>query len=177
MDIIYKKIDELKEYADNPRDNEAAVPKVIESIQNFGFINPIAITSDNTIISGHTRLKAAKALGMEEVPCIVHNISENDARLARIIDNKSNEYATWDVFKLQAELDDMPKTDMTFFKSDFRDVKTRLESLTLSFGNIKIPVEEAEYTRLKTVFDEYIRKESTYLGFISFLLEGKNVQG
>lgn len=175
MEIVYKNIDELKEYQGNPRDNEAAVSKVVESIQNFGFINPIAITADNVIISGHTRLKAAKSLGMESVPCVVHDMSDEDARLARIVDNKSNEYATWDVFKLQTEIDSLPSNNLTFFKSDYRDVKTRLDSLTLSFGNIKIPVSEDEYRRFKEVFDDYINKESSYLGFISYLLEEKNV--
>lgn len=175
MEIVYKNVDELKEYQRNPRDNEAAVPKVAESIQNFGFINPIAITADNVIIAGHTRLKAAKSLGIESVPCVVHNISDEEARLARIADNKSNEYATWDVFKLQTEIDRLPLNNLTFFKSDYRDVKTRLDDLTLSFGNIKIPVRNDEYSRLKEVFDDYINRESSYLGFISYLLEGKNV--
>lgn len=87
MEIVYKKVDELIEYKENPRNNEAAVPKVVESIENFEFINPIAITADNVIISGHTRLKAAKTLGIVEVPCIILNLNEEDARLARIIDN------------------------------------------------------------------------------------------
>ena len=176
MDIIYKDINELKEYDDNPRDNEAAVPKVLESIKMFGFINPIAITEDNTIISGHTRLKAAKLLKMDKVPCIVHKMSDEDAKLARIIDNKSNEYSTWDVFKLQAELESVAIKDTVFFKPCDQDVKARLETLTLSFGNVKMPISEEEYLRFKEIFDNYIKKQSTYLGFITYLLEGKNVQ-
>lgn len=176
MEIVYKNVDELKEYEKNPRDNKEAVSKVAESIELFGFVNPIAITPDNVIISGHTRLMAAKQLGMDKVPCIIHNISEDDARIVRIIDNKSSEFSTWDVFKLQTEIDAMPGVDTQFFKSNFRDIKARLEDLTLSFGNISIPVTEPEYQRFKAVFDEYIKRESTYLGFIGYLMEGNNVQ-
>lgn len=175
MEIVYKNVDELKEYENNPRDNTEAVSKVAESIELFGFVNPIAITRDNTIISGHTRLMAAKQLGMDKVPCIIHDISNEEAVMVRIIDNKSNEFATWDVFKLQAEIDAIPGVDTKFFKSNFRDVKTRLEDLELSFGNVRIPVIEPEYQRFKAVFDEYIKKESTYLGFITYLMEGENV--
>lgn len=178
MEIVYKKVDELSEYSENPRNNEAAVPKVVESIENFDFINPIAITADNIIISGHTRLKAAKTLGIDEVPCIVHDLNEEDARLARIIDNKSNEYSTWDITKLQSELDRLPKTDMTFFSTGntFRDLSQRMENLEMSFGKVKIPITEDEYNEFKAMFDAYVDSNSTYLGFISYLLEEKNAE-
>ena len=85
MEIVYRKVDELVEYEGNARRNDAGVSKVAESIREFGFLNPITIDANNVIISGHTRLKAAKQLGMEEVPCIVQDLSEEDAKLARII--------------------------------------------------------------------------------------------
>ena len=178
MEIVYKKVDELIEYKENPRNNEAAVPKVVESIENFEFINPIAITADNVIISGHTRLKAAKTLGIVEVPCIILDLNEEDARLARIIDNKSNEYSTWDVTKLQSELDTLPKTDMTFFSmgKTYRDMNQRMENLEMIFGKVKIPITEDEYKEFEAMFNDYVDKNSTYLGFIGYLLEGKNAE-
>lgn len=178
MEIVYKKVDELIEYKENPRNNEAAVPKVVESIENFEFINPIAITADNIIISGHTRLKAAKTLGIVEVPCIILDLNEEDARLARIIDNKSNEYSTWDVTKLQSELDNLPKTDMTFFSmgKTYRDLNQRMENLEMIFGKVKIPITEDEYKEFEAMFNDYVDKNSTYLGFIGYLLEGKNAE-
>ena len=91
MEIITKRVDELIEYEGNTRRNDAGVAKVAESIKNFGFLNPITIDANNVLISGHTRLKAAKQLGLEKVPCIVQNLSEEDSRLVRIIDNKSHE--------------------------------------------------------------------------------------
>ena len=104
MDVIMKRVEDLVEYDGNARRNDAGVAKVAESIREFGFLNPITIDANNVIISGHTRLKAARQLGLEEVPCIVQNLSEEDAKLARIIDNKSHEYSTWDVGKLHQEL-------------------------------------------------------------------------
>ncbi|MBR1373483.1 ParB N-terminal domain-containing protein [bacterium] len=93
MEIIYKRVDELKEYEGNARRNDAGVAKVAESIKQFGFLNPITINKNNVIISGHTRLKAAKQLELEEVPCVVQDMSEEEAKLARIVDNKSHEYS------------------------------------------------------------------------------------
>ena len=59
LKIIYKNVDELIPYENNPRNNDAAVPMVAESIKDFGFKIPIVIDSDNVIVAGHTRLKAA----------------------------------------------------------------------------------------------------------------------
>ena len=60
MNIVMKQITELKEYENNPRNNEAAVDAVAKSIEEFGFKVPIVITSEHVIIAGHTRLKASK---------------------------------------------------------------------------------------------------------------------
>ena len=173
MEIVYKLVSELKEYENNPRDNSVAVSKLVESIREVGFINPISITADNIIISGHTRLQAAKILELEKVPCIIQELSDEDARLARIIDNKSNEFSTWDVGKLQAEVDSIPGMNISFFKNEYRDVKSRINNLALRFGKVELPVTEDEYLKLKAVFDDYINRENTYLGFLGFLLEGK----
>lgn len=70
MQIESIKIADLVPYERNPRINGKAVGKLANSIKEFGFINPIVIDKDNVIIAGHTRLKAAKKLKLEEVPCI-----------------------------------------------------------------------------------------------------------
>lgn len=62
MNIIYKKINEIFPYENNPRNNENAVKEVASSIENFGFLVPIIIDKNGIIIAGHTRLKAAKML-------------------------------------------------------------------------------------------------------------------
>lgn len=58
-------------YENNPRKNDNAVDQVANSIKSFGFKVPIVIDKDNVIVAGHTRLKTAKKLGLETVPCIV----------------------------------------------------------------------------------------------------------
>lgn len=173
MEIIIKKLDELVEYEGNARKNDAGVLKVAESIKEFGFLNPITIDANNVIISGHTRLKAAKQLGLEEVPCIVQNLSEEDAKLARIIDNKSHEYSTWDVGKLHQELNNIGLDFKTTFFTPNRDRKFFTENKLLIFGNNEFPITEDEYARLKAVYDEYIEKNKTYLGFVMYLTGGE----
>ena len=75
------KIGELKPYENNPRHNDEAVQYVANSIREFGFKVPIIIDKDNVIIAGHTRLKAAELLGLEEVPCIrADDLTEEQAK-------------------------------------------------------------------------------------------------
>ena len=94
MNIIEKKITELKEYENNPRNNDSAVDAVAESIKNFGFRVPIIIDKDNVIVTGHTRRKAAEKLGLEVVPCIVaDDMTEEQIKAFRLVDNKVSEFA------------------------------------------------------------------------------------
>ena len=173
MEVIYKRTDELKEYEGNARRNDAGVAKVAESIKQFGFLNPITIDKNNVIISGHTRLKAAKQLKLEEVPCVVQDMSEEEAKLARIVDNKSHEYSTWDVGKLHQELNNINLDFKTTFFTPNRDRKFFKENKFLIFGSYELPITDEEYTSLKTLYDEYINKNKTYLGFVMYLTGGK----
>ena len=68
MQIVYRSIKDILPYEKNPRINDEAVPVVKESIKEFGFRIPIVIDVNDVIVAGHTRVKAAKELGMEEVP-------------------------------------------------------------------------------------------------------------
>lgn len=68
MQIISKKIEEIKEYENNPRNNDNAVEYVARSIKDFGFKIPIIVDKNNVIVAGHTRYKAAKELNLTEVP-------------------------------------------------------------------------------------------------------------
>ena len=130
LKIIYKKIDDVYPYENNPRNNEEAVDVVAKSIQEFGFKIPIVISGDNVIVAGHTRIKAAKKLGMEEVPCIIaDDLNDEQIRAFRLADNKSAEIATWDEEKLEQELVQIMNIDMSLFgfsgeESDFADEVT-----------------------------------------------------
>lgn len=95
---------ELNPYANNPRNNEAAVDAVAASIEQFGFKVPIIIDPDGVIIAGHTRLKAAKKLGIEKVPCVVaDDLTPEQVQAFRLADNKVGELASWDDDKLAEE--------------------------------------------------------------------------
>ena len=105
LNIVYKKISELKEYDKNPRKNDKAVEAVANSIQSFGFKVPIIIEPDGTIVAGHTRVKASKKLGIDEVPCIIaSDLSPDQLKAFRIADNKTAELADWDLDLLVEEL-------------------------------------------------------------------------
>ena len=97
LQVVYRKVDELIPYARNPRKNDAAVPEVLASIKEFGFKVPIIVDKDNVIVAGHTRLKAAQMLGMDEVPTIVaDDLSEQQIKAFRLVENKVSEAADWD---------------------------------------------------------------------------------
>ena len=105
MKIIEKKLTELKEYENNPRNNDGAVEAVAESIKQFGFKVPIVIDADGVIIAGHTRKKAALKLGLDKVPCIIaDDLSPEQIKAFRLADNKTGELAGWDFAKLEEEL-------------------------------------------------------------------------
>lgn len=108
MEIIYKKLDELKPYEKNPRKNDDAVEYVANSIKEFGFKVPIIVDENNIIIAGHTRYKASKKLGIKEVPCIIaDDLTEEQIKAFRLADNKVSEKAKWDTDLLGMELDSL----------------------------------------------------------------------
>lgn len=112
MKILNLKTDQLIPYINNPRNNDDAVDKVAASIKEFGFKVPIIINKDNVIVTGHTRLKAAKKLGIEEVPCIIaDDLTDAQIKAFRIADNKVSEYAEWDEDLLKIELEQLEEMD------------------------------------------------------------------
>lgn len=123
MKIIEKSVSELTPYAKNPRKNDGAVNAVAASIREFGFKVPIIIDKDGIIVAGHTRLKAAKKLGMETVPCIIaDDLTEEQIQAFRLADNKTGELAEWDFDLLTAELKDLGSFDMEQFGFDTEDI-------------------------------------------------------
>ena len=102
MQVINYKIEDLKPYKRNPRKNDGAVDAVAASIKEFGFKVPIVIDADGEIIAGHTRFKAAKKLGLKEVPCIIaDDLTPDQIKAFRLADNKTAELADWDFELLQ----------------------------------------------------------------------------
>ena len=98
---VWVPIDDLVAWDRNPRQNDQAVDGVMRSIERFGFAAPVvARAEDRRIIAGHTRIKAARALGLAEVPVRFLNIDAGDADLLALADNKIAEIADWDEFGL-----------------------------------------------------------------------------
>lgn len=123
MTIIQKKTADLIPYEKNPRKNSEAVEKVAASIREFGFKVPIVIDKNNIIVAGHTRLKAAEAAGMDEVPCIVaDDLTDEQIKAFRLADNKTAELASWDFELLAGELQDITDIDMSEFGFDIEDI-------------------------------------------------------
>lgn len=120
MQIIEKELSWLKPYANNPRDNESAVEPVAKSIKEFGFKVPIVATSDGEIINGHTRFKASKLLGIEKVPVIIaDDLTDEQIKAFRLVDNKTGELADWDESLLIKELEELDGLDYDMGQFDF----------------------------------------------------------
>lgn len=129
--IVLMPLAEIRPYDKNPRKNENAVKYVKESIRQFGFKVPIVIDSNRVIVCGHTRLLAAKSLGMTEVPCIMaDDLTDDQIKAFRLADNKVGEFAEWDLDLLGDELDaiaDASDIDMTAFGFDFSETEEEKE--------------------------------------------------
>lgn len=120
MKIIEMKPDQLIPYAANPRNNDDAVQYVANSIDQFGFKVPIVVDKNNVVVAGHTRLKAAKLLGLGTVPCIVaDDLTPEQVQAFRLADNKVSEAASWDADLLADELRQIGDYDLDFSMDEF----------------------------------------------------------
>lgn len=125
-------LDDLKPDPDNPRRNEAAVDPVAESIRAFGFRVPVVIDPEGNIVAGHTRYLAAKKLGMEKIPCVVADkLTPKQLKAFQLADNKTGEFASWDVGLLTTELDNLSGImDMEIFGFNLKPAKSKSEKKT-----------------------------------------------
>ena len=154
MKIIEKSISEIIPYANNPRNNEAAVDAVAASIREFGFKVPIIIDKNNVIVAGHTRLRSAEKLGLESVPCVLaDDLTEEQVRAFRIADNKTAELADWDFTKLEEELAALKEIDMSEF--GFLDEIDELEQKKEEF---RARMEAGELSEDSEEYQEFLQK-------------------
>ncbi len=113
MKIEMRRIDDVRPYEQNPRINDQAVDAVARSIQDYGFRQPIVVDEAGVIVVGHTRWKAAKALGLAEVPVhVATDLTPEKVRAYRIADNKVAELADWDKELLPIELSELRGMDV-----------------------------------------------------------------
>lgn len=145
MNVIEMKINDVKPYENNPRNNDKAVEYVANSIKEFGFKVPIIIDKKNIIVAGHTRLKAAKKLGMEKVSCVMaDDLTDEQIRAFRLADNKVGEKATWDEKKEYEELLNITDIDMGLFDFSFDDFNFDKEIFDPEEKELK-PYEKVHY--------------------------------
>ena len=163
MDVIEKKLKDIKPYEKNPRKNDSAVDAVANSIREFGFKVPVVIDKDGVIVCGHTRYKAAKKLGLKTVPCVIaDDLTEEQIKAYRLADNKVSELAEWDIDLLGEELDGIFDIDMSDFGFDLteeQETQTEREDLSDKVGETyEVIIECANEIEQAQVYEK-IREE------------------
>lgn len=157
MEIVTKSLHELTPYDKNARKNDKAVPLVAKSIEQFGFKVPIVIDRNNVIVCGHTRYKAAHALGIEEVPCIIaDDLTDQQIKAYRLADNKVAEASKWDKGILSLEMNEIFDFDMSDFGFEIADPVDTVE--------IELPQKENERERTANAYNLYDFDENRCTG-------------
>jgi ParB-like chromosome segregation protein Spo0J len=116
-------VEKVVPYARNPRKNGEAVAKVAASIKEFGFRQPIVVDAEGVVIVGHTRLEAARQLGIAQVPVhVATGLTPAQVKAYRIADNRTHEEAEWDKALLALEVEELGglgyDTALTGFEQD-----------------------------------------------------------
>ena len=124
MKVELVSIDRVIPYARNPRNKEGAVAKLVASIKEYGFRQPIVVDEEMVIIAGHTRLKAAQQLGLKKVPIhIADGLSHAQVKAYRIADNRTAEEAEWDDHLLAIELGELLDGDFDLELTGFDELE------------------------------------------------------
>jgi hypothetical protein len=150
MKTVTLPLDKLIAYAGNPRKNDHAVEAVASAIKRFGFRVPVLAKSDGSLIDGHLRVKAARHLGMKDVPVVLcDDLSEADIKALRISINRMAELAEWDTELLSAELEGLAEQgigleDVGFDETSLKEIGALLDQPPGEVG-------EGQYTRKITV--------------------------
>ncbi len=131
----------LREYENNPRNNNLAIEKVKYSIQRFGFLFPVVVDINYVIVAGHTRVRACRELGIQHVPCIIADeLTEEQVNFFRLVDNKTSEYSDWDFEKLKSELSQVDLTlDMNQLLLEQVELSAEVFDIEPEQAEIKIP--------------------------------------
>ena len=140
MEIKNMQIKLLTPYEKNAKKHDKTqINNVAESIKQYGFVQPIVIDKNNVVVIGHCRLLAAKQLKMKEVPCVcVEDLTEEQVKALRIVDNKSNE-SEWDFDILPDELADF---DLSNFDFDFGIENEEEEESNVNINDFFVDAEQ-----------------------------------
>lgn len=122
MQIELRPTDSLVEYSRNPRKNDHVVEKMVSAIREFGFRIPIVAKSDGTVVDGHLRLKAARQMGLEEVPVVLaDDLTDAQIKAFRLLANRSASWADWDNELLRLEFDELQELGFDLEMTGFSD--------------------------------------------------------
>ena len=139
MKIKELAISKLKPHPDNPRDIDDAIGPIARSIRNFGFLVPILVNEDNTILAGHVRYQAAKTLDLKSVPTIqVKNLTEAQQKAFMIADNRLAENSTFVMDKLANLVSDIVENGVDPLDTgfDMEEIEAFVESNTTALKDI-----------------------------------------
>lgn len=149
MEIEHLSTDAITEYARNARKNADTVAAVKASIKEFGFQQPIVVDRENVVIVGHARLKAARELGLKTVPVTrADNLTPEQVRAYRLLDNKIAEHSKWDNTLLGLELSELD-FDFKPFEVDF--TYARMPDAEKDKSDEDAPGEQENPKAIKTV--------------------------
>lgn len=188
-------INDVTPYENNTRfHSDKQIAQIAESIKQFGFNNPIQVDENNTILSGHGRLYAARSLGLETVPVItVEGLTDAQKKAYVIADNKLTLNSSWDDEKLKIEIaalseadfdldvlgwDVLPdfKDDIDYSILDDDDLDDELEDMTKAVKKaIQIEFESDDYEEAQEVI-KFWRAKEAYVGglVLDYLRREKN---
>src|SRR5258708_13662002 len=120
LQIEFWPIDRLVFYARNPRKNDAAVDRMVASIQEFGFAIPVVARSSGEVIDGHLRLKGARKLGIIEIPVLLcDEWTDAQVKAFRLMVNRSVSWADWDLELLGVEFLELKALDFDLSLTGF----------------------------------------------------------
>jgi len=112
MEIETVKISSLKPHPGNPRNHpDSAIDMLDKSLRQFGWTNPVLVSEDGFVLAGHARLKAAKKIGIEDIPIIRLPLSGKKADAYMVADNKLAALTEWDFPKLTGLLTELDTGD------------------------------------------------------------------
>lgn len=163
MEIKMISLDKLRMYEKNPRKNDASVDYVANSIREFGWRVPVCVDKNMVIVAGHTRVKAAKKLGIDEVPCIVaDDLTDEQIKAYRLADNKVGELSEWDFSLLDIELGNIADIDMSefgFVEDVFDETDLDVEDITEEKFSCKFTFDSYnDYIKYENELKEYAEK-------------------
>lgn len=159
MKIEQWPIEKLIPYDKNPRKNDAAVKAVAKSIKDYGFKNPVIVDEHGVILAGHTRKLAAEQLKLKEVPVIVaRDLTPEQARQFRLIDNSTASIAEWELEKLMQECAAMPEVEFKNFGLDLEAELMKAQGLMPDDGSEESQEGVKQHDKITVIIDDMSQK-------------------